>query len=82
MLRSYVCLIQNNYESYFLSLQGRQVQRNLCFELKKRKDAGESDLIIRRGKIIKINVSTDTAMSVDVSTLPSASDCQGNDHSG
>lgn len=49
-----------------LSLQERKVQRDLRSELKRRKDAGESDLIIRRGQIVKKNVY-DMAMSVDVS---------------
>ena len=64
-----------------LSLQERKVQRNLRSELKRRKDAGEFDLIIRRGQIVRKNVS-DMAMSVDVPPPLLAGDHCSSDQSG
>ena len=65
-----------------LSLQERKVQRDLRSELKRRKDAGESDLIIRKGQIVKKNVSNDTTMLVDNPPPLTTSNQQGHEQSG
>ena len=48
-----------------LSVQERKIQKELRAELKRRKDNGESNLKIYRGKIVKVNTESDTSMAVD-----------------
>ena len=48
---------QSVYVSPDLTLKEREINRALHQELKRRKDAGEKDLIIKRGKIINRQAS-------------------------
>ena len=50
----------------------REVHKKLREELKRRKQEGEEDIIIRKGKIIKINIQETTNMTAPVSAPVSA----------
>ena len=63
----------NTYKKVFISPdllpKEREVNKLLHQELKRRKEAGEVNLIIRRGKIISKQVSSDSATeTMDSST--------------
>ena len=57
-------------------------QKNLCSELQRRKDAGESDLVIRRGQIVtapRVAAEMDLSPSLLSSSAPVSS---GDNQSG
>ena len=78
-------LLCNVYITPELSYQERMHQKNLCSELKRRKDAGESNLVIHRGQIVtasRIVVDMDQSPSKLSHSSSSASIPSDNNQSG
>ena len=59
---------QNVFTSPDLTPKERETNKLLHQELKCHKEAGESDLIIRRGKIVSKIVKNSTPMTMDIPT--------------
>ena len=66
------------YITLDLSVQERKIQKELRAELKRRKDNGEPNLKIYRGKIVKVNTESEASMAVDpISTSESGNNTSG-----
>ena len=59
---------QNVYVSPDLTPKEREINKCIRQELRRRKEAGEPDLIIKRGKIVSKHINTTSAHKMDCSS--------------